>query len=119
MGTLVISKKENNTFKYTYNNRKGNIIISSNNYKTKAQCLSEINILKRNFSAIEYVQLKSPSGKLFFKLKINNYIVGTSRKFTTPLLLQKALNDFKNNFIMAEALDFTVDVFNSKTENVF
>lgn len=119
MGTLVISKKENNTYKYTYNNRKGNVVFTSNSYTTKAQCLSEINILKRNFLAVQYVQYKTPSGKMFFKLNVNNHILGASRKFTTPLLMEKGLNDLKNNFLHSEVLDFTEDVFSSLPENVF
>ena len=119
MGTLVISKKENNTFKYTYNSRKGNTIFTSNSYATKAQCLSEINILKRNFLAVDYVHYKTPSGKMFFKLNINNHILGASRKFTTPLLMGKGLNDLKTNFVDSEVLDFTEDVFSLMTEEVF
>ncbi|SEH98755.1 hypothetical protein SAMN02927937_02562 [Paenimyroides aquimaris] len=116
MGTLVISKKENNTYKYTYNNRKGNVIFTSNSYSSKAQCLSEINILKRNFSVIKFIHYKTPSGKMFFKVNVNNHILGVSRKFTTPLLMEKGLNDLKNNFLISEVLDFTEDVFSTLTE---
>src|SRR5690554_5855616 len=94
MGTLVISKKENNKYKYTYNNRKGNTLLTSNSHETKAHCISEINILKRNFSSIEYVRYKTPSGKLYFKISVNGHLLGSSRKFTTPLLMEKGLNDF-------------------------
>ncbi|HUH25613.1 MAG TPA: hypothetical protein VLY87_03235 [Flavobacterium sp.] len=119
MGTIVISKKENNTFKYTYNNRKGHTLLSSNSHETKAHCMSEINVLKRNFSSIEYLRYKTPSGKLYFKININTHILGTSRKFTTPLLMDKGLNDFKNNFISSEVLDFCEDIFESFPEIIF
>jgi len=111
MGTLVISKKENNKYKYTYNNRKGNTLVTSNSHETKAHCISEINILKRNFSSIEFVRYKTPSGKLYFKLSVNGHIVGASRKFTTPLLMEKGMKDISDNFIQSEVLDFTEDVF--------
>ncbi|UUV20380.1 hypothetical protein MG290_05560 [Flavobacterium sp. CBA20B-1] len=119
MGTLVISKKENNTYKYTYNNRKGNVVFTSNSYASKAHCLSEINILKRNFTIIQFIHYKTPSGKLFFKVNLNDHILGVSRKFTTPLLMEKGLNDLKNNFIRSEVLDFTEDVFEMLPEEVF
>src|SRR5690606_3283959 len=119
MGTLVISKKENSKYKYAYNNRKGNTLLTSNSYETKAHCISEINILKRNFSSIEYVRYKTPSGKLYFKISINGYILGSSRKFTTPLLMEKGLNDFKAYFTESEVLDFTEDVFEAISESVF
>lgn len=119
MGTLVISKKENNKYKYTYNNRKGNTLLTSNSHETKAHCISEINILKRNFSSIEYVRYKTPSGKLYFKISVNEHLLGSSRKFTTPLLMEKGLNDFKSYFTISEVLDFTEDVFETFPEIVF
>lgn len=111
MGTLVISKKENNKYKYAYNNRKGNTLVTSNSHETKAHCISEINILKRNFSSIEFVRYKTPSGKLYFKLTVNGHVIGASRKFTTPLLMEKGMKDISDNFILSEVLDFTEDIF--------
>jgi len=113
MGTLVISKKENNKYKYAYNNRKGNTLVTSNSHETKAHCISEINILKRNFSSIEFVRYKTPSGKLYFKLTVNGHVIGASRKFTTPLLMEKGMKDISDNFILSEVLDFTEDVFDA------
>lgn len=119
MGTLVISKKENNKYKYSYNNRKGNVVFTSNSYLTKAHCLSEINIIKRNFSIIKFVHYKTPSGKMFFKVNVNDHILGVSRKFTTPLLMEKGVNDLKNYFVNSEVLDFTENVFGELEEDVF
>ncbi len=119
MGTLVISKKENNTYKYTYNNRKGNILITSSSHETKAHCISEINVLKRNFSSVEYLCYKTPSGKLYFKISINGHLIGSSKKFTTPLLMEKGMNDFKTYFLESEILDFTEDVFDCFPEIIF
>lgn len=119
MGTLVISKKENKKYKYTYNNRKGHTVLTSNSHETKAHCISEINILKRNFSSIEFLRYKTPSGKLYFKIAVNDHILGASRKFTTPLLMDKGLTDLKNNFLTSEILDFTEDVFAALPEVVF
>lgn len=119
MGTLVISKKENDKYKYTYNNRKGNVIFTSNSYLSKAQCLSEINVIKRNFAIVTFVHYKTPAGKLFFKVNVNDHILGVSRKFTTPLLMEKGVNDLRNNFVNSEVLDFTEDVFGIFPEDVF
>jgi len=119
MGTLVISIKENDRYKYTYNSRKGNVIFTSNSYLSKAQCLSEINLIKRNFSIIKFIQYKTPSGKMFFKLNLNDHILGASRKFTTPLLMEKGMNDLTKNFIHAEVLDFTENIFEALPEVEF
>ncbi len=111
MGTLVISKKENGKFKYSYNNRKGNTIFTSNAFDSKTQCYSDINIIKRHFELLEFIRFKSGSGKLFFRLKLNSFILGQSRKFTTSLLIEKGIDDFKKNFVLSEVLDFTEDIF--------
>ena len=111
MGTLVISLKENKKHKYSYNNRKGHTIFTSNSYDSKEKCLSEITVLKKNFSALMYVKYKTPAGKLYFKVVVNEYVLGSSRKFTTPLLMEKGLGDFQKNFVHSEVLDFTEDIF--------
>ena len=76
MGTLVITIKENKTFKYAYNNFKGNTLFTSSTLKSKAQCFSEINIIKNNFDVLQFVKFKTPSGKFFFKLELNGFILG-------------------------------------------
>ena len=42
---------------------------------------------------------------------VNEYVLGSSRKFTTPLLMEKGLGDFQKNFVHSEVLDFTEDIF--------
>ena len=111
MGTLVITIKENKTFKYAYNNFKGNTLFTSSTLKSKAQCFSEINIIKNNFDVLQFVKFKTPSSKFFFKLELNGFILGNSRKFTTPLLIEKGINDIKKNFLTSEVLDFTENIF--------
>ena len=111
MGTLVISIKENGKHKYTYNNRKGNTIFTSNSQVSKFACISEITVLKKNFSSLNYIKYKTPAGKLYFKVVVNDFVIGTSRKFTTPLLMEKGMSDFQKNFLNSEILDFTDNIF--------
>jgi len=111
MGTLVISIKENGKYKYTYNNRKGNTLFTSNSLPSKFACMSEITVIKKNFSSLKYLKYKTPAGKLYFKVVVNDFVIGSSRKFTTPLLLEKGLVDFQKNFVNSEVLDFTQNFF--------
>ena len=111
MGTLVISIKENGKYKCSYNNRKGNTIFTSNSHLSKVQCISEITVLKKNFSSLNFIKYKTPAGKLYFKIVVNDFVIGNSRKFTTPLLLEKGMNDFEKNFVNSEILDFTESIF--------
>ncbi|WP_372474599.1 hypothetical protein AB4865_04815 [Capnocytophaga sp. ARDL2] len=116
MGTLVISQRENGTYKYTYNNRKGNVIFTSNSHQHKTQCMSEITVLKRNFDRIDFLKYKTPSGKMYFRIVVNEFVLGSSRKFTTPLLMEKGMDDLKKNFLNSEVLDFTEDIFGTINE---
>lgn len=111
MGTLVVSLKENAKYKFTYNNRKGNTIFSSNSFLEKESCFKNIQLMKENFNYLNLVRLKTSSGKLYFKALILEEIVGQSRKFTTSRLIEKAIEDFLANFTKSEILDFTENIF--------
>lgn len=110
MGTIVISKKMNG-YKYSYNNYRGHALFVSLSFESIDACSDAIEQLKKFFDALEIEHKKTPSGKLFFRVTLKGELIGNSRKFSTPLLLEKGLNDFKSNFEVAEVLDFTLDVF--------
>ena len=107
MGTFVISKKENGLFKFEFNSRKGKTILTSQSYKTKEECMKDINHLKDKIESLSFLRFKSPSGKFFFKMIYSGHIYGISRKFTTELLLAKGLDEMQKNFYNSEILDFS------------
>jgi uncharacterized protein YegP (UPF0339 family) len=111
MGTFAISKKENELFKFEFNSRKGKTILTSQSYKTKAECEKDIVLLKSKIETLSFLKFKTPAGKFFFKLIYDGHIHGISRKFTTELLLAKGLDEVKNNFMDSEILDFSEEIF--------
>ncbi len=111
MSAFVISLKENGKFKYTFEHRRGKTLMTSMEYPSKEAIRSTINFLKNNIELISFLKFRTPGGKLFFKLAIGDNIYATSRRFTTELRYEKAINEINTNFDLAEILDFSVDIF--------
>lgn len=111
MSAFVISLKENGKFKYTFNSRKGNTVLTSMEYTSKEAIHGTINFLKQNIDRVAFYKFRTPSGKFFFKLAIEDNIYATSRKFNTELRFQKGIEEVERRFLEAEILDFTSDVF--------
>ncbi|WP_430613965.1 hypothetical protein [Flavobacterium sp. JP2137] len=116
MSAFVISLKENGQLKYTYNSRRGKTILTSMEYSSKEAIHGTINFLKNNFELVSLYKFRTPSGKYFFKIAIDQNIYATSRKFTTELRLIKGMDEVRRNFIASEILDFSVDIFASAEE---
>ncbi|MEK6451556.1 MULTISPECIES: hypothetical protein [Myroides] len=117
MSAFVISLKENGKFKYTFEHRRGKTLMTSMEYPSKEAIRSTINFLKNNTELISFLKFRTPSGKLFFKLAIEDNIYATSRKFTTELRFEKAMEEINTNFDLAEILDFTIDIFGDLFDN--
>ncbi len=118
MSAFVISLKENGQLKYTYNSRRGKTILTSMEYSSKEAIHGTINFLKNNFELVSLYKFRTPSGKYFFKIAIEQNIYATSRKFTTELRLIKGMDEVRRNFVASEILDFSIDIFAS-AEDVF
>lgn len=115
MGTIIISKNTRG-FRFSYNNFKGHPLVIGEVELSIEACHIAIETLKKALDTISIETSKATSGKFFFQLFLDNQRVATSRKFTTLLLMEKGLRDFKENFIKAETLDFTRDVFEELQE---
>lgn len=116
MSAFVISLKENGKFKYTFNSRKGNTVLTSMEYTSREAIHGTINFLKQNIERVSFYKFRTPSGKYFFRLAIEDNIYATSRKFNTELRFQKGIEEVERRFLEAEILDFTVDIFQDLDE---
>lgn len=119
MSAFVISLKENGKFKYTFNSRKGNTILTSMEYTSKEAIHGTINFLQQNLHRISFYKFRTPSGKYFFKLAIQDNIYATSRKFNTELRFQKGIEEVERRFVEAEILDFTTNIFEDALTDPF
>jgi len=113
MGTFVISKRQNGYYKYEFTSRKGKAIFVSNDFELRFECEEDIEKLKNSIEEVFFMKFKSKNGKMYFKIILHEKEVAVSRKYTTPLLLQKGIDEIVKYADKAEFLDF------SSAEDIF
>ncbi len=111
MGAFVISKRFNDQYKFVFTSRKGKAIFSSFGYELKFECEEAIEIFKANLGSVTYAKQKSPGGKYFFKLLIDDAFFAISRKYSTELRMQKGIDEIGEWAHKSEVLDFCENNF--------
>jgi len=120
MSAFVISLKDNGKYKYTFEHRRGKTLMTSVEYASIEAIHSNIEFLRTNFSSLNFIKFKTPSGKHYFRLAIDKKIFANSRRFNTELRFEKAMEEIKSNFANAEILDLSFDIFgNLSAEDIF
>jgi uncharacterized protein YegP (UPF0339 family) len=74
-------------------------------------CEAIIAAMQSNIEKYTYVKSKLSNGKYFFKMMLNDELISTSRKYSTPLLLQKGINEILQHASKSEVLDFSRNDF--------
>ena len=113
MSAFVISKRANGHYKFIFASRKGKTIFTSIACRQKSDCKLIIAALQDEPLSFKFSQSRTGSGKFFFRVSRGGLVLATSRKFSTQLMLQKGIDQFKNYVEVAETFDFpeTEDVF--------
>lgn len=111
MGTFVISKRFDERYKFVFTSRKGKTIFTSPSFELKMDCEEKIEAIKSNIEKYTYVKSKSSNGKFYFKMMLDETLIATSRKYTTPLLLQKGIDEISKTASKSEVLDFSINDF--------
>jgi len=117
MSAIVISQKENETYKFTFEHRRGRTLLTSQEYTTKEDVYKAVEYLKNNFSAVDTIRFKTPSGKFYFKTALKDHMFGTSRRFNTELRFENGIEEVMQNFVTAEILDLSFDIFGDFSED--
>lgn len=113
MGTFVITKRLSGYYKYEFTSRKGKAIFVSNDFELRFECEEDIESLKKAIDNVFFMRFKSKNGKMYFKMILNEKEVAVSRRYTTPLLMQKGIDEIIRTLSLSEVLDFSIqnDVF--------
>ena len=111
MGTFVISKRFDDRYKFVFTSRKGKTIFTSPSMELKMECEDCIELIKANIEKYIYVKSRAANGKYFFKMMLGYTVIATSRKYTTPLLLEKGIDEIIRTAMKSDVLDFSVDEF--------
>lgn len=111
MGTFVISKRFDDRYKFVFTSRKGKTIFTSPSKELKMECEDSIEAIKGNIEKYTYVKSRAANGKYFFKMMQEETLIATSRKYTTPLLLEKGIDEIIRTAVKSDVLDFTMNEF--------
>lgn len=111
MGTFVISKRFDDRYKFVFTSRKGKTIFTSPSLELKMECEAIIEEIKANIEKYTYVKSRAANGKYFFKMMLEDTLIASSRKYTTPLLLQKGVDEIIRTAVKSDVLDFTMNEF--------
>ena len=115
MATFVITKNAHSKYKLAYHDYKGTAIAVSTALESKTDCLMTIELYKKKFHQLIFSICKTQKEQHYFQCELDEEIIFKSRKFNTLLRMEKALDDFKKNFVPSEVLDFTENIFEPHT----
>ncbi len=103
MAKFQISKRKNGEFQFNLKAGNGEVILTSEGYKSRSGCISGIESVKANGNMDSRYELKTSSnGKYYFNLKAaNGKIIGTSEMYSTENARNNGINSVKTNASVA------------------
>ena len=110
MGKFVIKNSSDGGFRFSLKAENGEIILTSENYTTKAACENGINSVRAN-SPIDsrYERKKSINRQFYFILKATNgQVIGNSEMYNSTAAMENGIESIKKNGPGSEVLDQTV-----------
>ncbi|WP_108822473.1 YegP family protein [Dysgonomonas sp. Marseille-P4361] len=107
MGKFEVKTRKNGEFQFNLKASNGQVILSSEGYTTKANCMNGIESVKRN-SQVEarFDKLEAKNGKFYFNLKATNgQIIGTSEMYETAASRDNGIASVQKNAPDAEVVE--------------
>lgn len=110
MGKFVISTRSNGEFQFNLKAGNGQVILSSEGYKTKVNCEKGIESVRKNAQDESKFERKTAqSGKFHFNLKATNgQIIGSSQMYETENGRDNGINSVAENASTATIEDQTL-----------
>lgn len=107
MGKFIITKRKDGEFHFSLKAKNGQIILSSQGYKTKPSCMKGIESVQKNATDVKHFEKKTATnGKVYFNLKsTNGQIIGTSQMYAGEASRKKGMNSVQVNAPQAEISD--------------
>jgi uncharacterized protein YegP (UPF0339 family) len=109
MGKFEITSRKNGEFQFNLKATNGQVILTSQGYKTKASCLNGVESVKKNSQDDKRFEVKvSSNGKPFFNLMATNgQVIGTSQMYASETTMKNGIASVKRNAPEAEIVDLT------------
>ncbi len=110
MGKFTITTRKNGEFQFALKAVNGQVILASEGYSTKTNCLNGIESVRKNSTDdSKYDRKKSINNKWYFNLKApNGQIIGTSEMYESETGMEGGITSVKSNAPGATIDDQTV-----------
>jgi len=104
MGTFLISKRKNDEFQFVLKAGNGEVILSSEGYSTKANCINGLESVRRNSQDdSKFEKKEAKDGRTYFNLKATNgQIIGSSQMYASVSGRDNGIESVKKNAPDAE-----------------
>ena len=98
-GWYEVSQASDGQYRFVLKARNGEVILTSELYKTKASAQNGIESVQKNSPEDNrYERLEAKNGKPYFNLKAANYqVIGTSQFYSSEQSREKGIESVKNN----------------------
>ena len=109
MGKFEITSRKNGEFQFNLKATNGQVILTSEGYKTKASCLNGVESVKKNSQVEKRFEVKmSSNDKPYFTLKATNgEIIGKSQMYASEATMKNGIASVMKNAPEAEIVDLT------------
>tara|TARA_R110000737_G_scaffold79227_1_gene111073 strand:+ start:43 stop:372 length:330 start_codon:yes stop_codon:yes gene_type:complete len=99
MGKFEIRKDKSGQFRFNLKASNGQVILSSEAYKTKASCDNGIESIRKNSQDDgKYERRTAKDGSPYFNLKASNgQIIGTSEMYSSSSAMENGIASVKTN----------------------
>ena len=107
MGKFEVKTRKDGEFQFNLKAGNGQIILTSEGYKTKAACMNGIASVKKNSQTeVRFDKLESKNGKFYFNLKATNgQIIGTSEMYESVASRDKGIASVQTNAPEADVVE--------------
>ena len=109
MGKFEIKTRKNGEFQFNLKATNGQVILTSEGYKTKSSCLNGVESVKKNSQDQKRFDCKVASnGKPFFNLMATNgQVIGTSQMYANEMNMRNGIASVMKNAPQADIVDLT------------
>ncbi len=99
MGKFVVTTRKNGEFQFVLKASNGQVILTSQGYKTKVSCMNGIESVKKNSQdAAKFDKKIASNGKPFFNLMATNgQVIGSSQMYASDATCKQGIESVRNN----------------------
>ncbi len=108
MFEVYVSEK-NGEFYFRLKAKNGEVILTSQGYKSKASCMNGVESVKKNAESKERFEIKeAKDGRVFFNLKATNgQIIGSSQMYKSESGMKNGIVSVQKNAAEGKVKDLT------------